>query len=147
MSGEPKRSFSAAPRAPRESLMKTRCLLRGAAFLAVSLLISALVAGQSTTTGEITGIVSDATDAVVPNAAVALKSIEKGFTQTTTTGVLGIYRFALLAPGRYVVSTAVPGFATASRNVTVAVGQIASTDIKLKTGADSTKIGVTGETP
>lgn len=127
--------------------MKTRCLLRGAAFLSVSLLISALVAGQSITTGEITGIVTDATDAVVPNAAVTLKSIEKGFTQTTTTGVLGVYRFALLAPGRYVVSTAIPGFATASRNVTTAVGQIASADIKLKTGADSTRIEVTAEAP
>jgi hypothetical protein len=127
--------------------MKTRCPLRGAAFLSVSLLIRALVAGQSITTGEITGIVSDATDAVVPNVTVALKSIEKGFTQTTTTGTLGVYRFAMLAPGSYMVSTAVPGFATASRNVTVDAGQVASADIKLKTGADSTKIEVTAEAP
>jgi hypothetical protein len=125
--------------------MQTRCLLRGAAFLSVSLLISTLVPGQSITTGEITGVVTDATDAVVPNAAVALKSIEKGFTRTTVTGMLGVYRFALLAPGSYVVSTAVPGFASASRNVTVAVGQIASVDITLRTGAASTQIEVTSE--
>jgi hypothetical protein len=127
--------------------MRTRCLLRGAEFLSVSLLISVLVVGQSITTGEVSGVVTDATDAVVPNVVVGLKSIEKGFTQTTTTSALGIYRFPLLAPGGYVVSATVTGFASTSRNVTVAVGQIASADIKLSTGMVSTKMEVTSETP
>ena len=126
--------------------MKTQRLLRGVSLLAATLLIDvSLVAGQSTTTGEITGVVTDATDAVVPNAAVALKSIEKGYTQTTTTSALGLYRFPLLAPGNYAVSTSVPGFASASQNVTVAVGQIASCDIRLRTNTDITKIEVTTE--
>jgi hypothetical protein len=127
--------------------MKTQSLLRGASFLVATLLISTLVAGQSSTTGEITGVVTDATGAVVLNVVVGLESIEKGFTQTTTTGALGVYCFPLLAPGSYVVSTTVPDFASASRNVTVGVGQIASVDITLRTGAASTQIEVTSEAP
>src|ERR1700687_5879607 len=127
--------------------MKTQRLLRGASFLVATLLISTLVAGQSSTTGEITGVVTDATGAVVLNVVVGLESIEKGFTQTTTTGALGVSRFPLLAPGSYVVSTTVPDFASASRNVTVGVGQIPSVDITLRTGAASTQIEVTSEAP
>jgi hypothetical protein len=128
--------------------MKTQRLLRGASLLAATLLMDIpLAAGQSITTGEISGIVTDSTDAIVLNATVALKSVEKGYTQTTTTSAIGLYRFRLLAPGSYAVSTTVLGFAPASRNVTVAVGQIASGDIRLRTGADVTKIEVTTEAP
>jgi hypothetical protein len=58
---------------------------------------------QSTTAGDIAGIVTDPSGAAVPNASVALKSLSNGSTQTATTNAQGYYRFALLAPGQYSV--------------------------------------------
>src|SRR3984893_4067478 len=115
--------------------------------LLACLLRSTGLAGQSTTTGEITGLITDASHAVVPNVVVTLKSIENGFTQMTTTGALGLYRFPLVAPGKYAVSTTVRGFVPTSRKITVDVGQIISVDVKLQVGATETTIEVTSEAP
>jgi hypothetical protein len=115
--------------------------------LLACLLMSTGLAGQSTTTGEVTGLVTDASHAVVPHVVVTLKSIENGFTQMSTTGALGVYRFPLVAPGKYSLSTTVRGFVPTSRKITVDVGQIISVDVKLQVGATETTIEVTSEAP
>jgi len=56
---------------------------------------------QNIVSGEIDGLVSDPSGAVLPNATVTLKSVASGETQTTTTGPSGTYRFPLLRPGDY----------------------------------------------
>ena len=47
---------------------------------------------QSTISGEITGVVTDSSGAVVPNATVILNSKEMGTTQTVTTNAAGAFR-------------------------------------------------------
>src|SRR5436853_7511098 len=81
------------------------------ALLGASLLLfpNALFA-QSLTSGDVTGTVLDPSGAAVPNATVSLKNNDTGATQTATTTSTGAYRFHLLNPGSYTVSSAATGF-------------------------------------
>jgi hypothetical protein len=115
--------------------------------LAVCLLASTLTFAQSSTTGEISGTVTDPSGAVLPNVTVTLKSTDKGNTQTGTTNAQGAYRFALLSPGNYTVSADAPGFKTSSISQGVSVGAVAITNIKMELGTTGTTVEVSGEAP
>lgn len=104
-------------------------------------------AGQSLTTGDIVGVVTDASAAVVMKATVTLRSNEKGFNQTVTTNAEGVFRFPFLAPGRYTVSIKVPGFEATSRIMAVSVGQTAWVDFRLKVSTANTTVAVTADAP
>jgi len=97
---------------------------------------------QSLTSGDLTGVVTDQTGAVVPNAHVALSSSETGTTQNQETSGAGTYRFALLSPGAYVVSVTAPGFQSMARSVTVAVGQTTTSNLQLALATSSTTVEV-----
>ena len=127
--------------------MKIRQVLLFSFFLvlATCLLTSTLAFAQSFTTGEISGTVTDPTGAVVANAKVTLKSVEKGNTQTATSNAQGAYHFPLLAPGTYEISVTSAGFKTASESQDVGVGAIALVNFKLELGATGTVVEVTGE--
>lgn len=114
--------------------------------LALVLTTSAAFA-QSIISGEITGVVTDSTGAVLPNATVTLNSKEMGTTQTVTTNAAGDYRFPLLRPGVYTVSVKATGFSSAAEDVTVGVGQVTTASMQLRVGAPSETIEVTGAAP
>ncbi|MGA8490466.1 MAG: carboxypeptidase-like regulatory domain-containing protein [Terriglobales bacterium] len=115
--------------------------------LAVCVLATTVTFAQSFTTGEISGTVTDPSGAVLPNVAVTLKSVDKGFTQTATTNAQGAYRFSLLSPGNYTVSSEAPGFKTTSVSLAVAVGAVAITNIKMELGTTGVTVEVSGEAP
>ena len=58
---------------------------------------------QSTTAGDIAGIVTDSTGAAVPNAKIFITNSDTGFKQTLASGPNGNYRAPLLKPGNYKV--------------------------------------------
>ena len=101
--------------------------------------------GQSLVSGDVTGIVSDPSGSVIPNATVTLKNTGTGQTQTTETNQTGVYRFSLVSPGQYTVTVNASGFQNAERNVTVAVGQSTSMNMKLEVGSSSQTVEVTAE--
>jgi Carboxypeptidase regulatory-like domain len=91
--------------------------------LLMSLTFSAVVSfAQSITTGDITGLLTDPSGAVVPNVTVVLKNSESGSTQSRTTNSQGVYRFSFLNPGNYTVSVNAPGFQAVQQSATVTVG-------------------------
>jgi hypothetical protein len=93
--------------------------------------------------GDIAGTVTDPSGAVVPSAKVALKSVDTGATQNSSTNQNGNYRFSLLKPGRYSVSVTQSGFQTAERVVEVSVGQVATVDVALAVGTATQTVEVT----
>jgi len=103
-------------------------------------------AGQSLVSGDVTGIITDPSGAVVPNAAVTLRNTGTGQTQNSTTNAAGVYRFSLLPPGRYSLKVSASGFQTVERNASVTVGQAATFNIKLPVGTSSQTVEVTAET-
>ena len=117
------------------------------ALLAVLSIGSARLAAQTATTGDISGIVTDQTGAIVPDAKITLKDNSKGSTQEATTTREGTYRFFLLAPGSYTVTVTSTGFSTTSRTGDVSVGQVAVMNIQLTLGASTTSVTVTEAAP
>src|SRR5579864_9013864 len=101
--------------------------------------------GQSLTSGGVTGTVTDPSGAAVPNATVTLKNNDTGAAASVTSNDTGAYRFALLNPGSYTVSVAAPGFSGVHQNVSVAVGQSSTVNVKLEVAASATTVEVTAQ--
>lgn len=101
--------------------------------------------GQSLTTGGVTGTVTDPSGAAVPNATVTLKNNDTGAAVSGVSNSTGAYRFALLNPGSYTVSVAAPGFSGVHQNVSVAVGQSSTVNVKLEVAAFATTVEVTAQ--
>jgi Carboxypeptidase regulatory-like domain len=102
---------------------------------------------QSSTSGDITGTVTDSTGAAIPGATIIVKNQDTGATQKLTANGAGTYRASLLKPGRYSVSVTASGFQTTTTEVTVQVGQVAAADLKLGLGSNTTVVDVTSEAP
>src|SRR6202167_963916 len=103
------------------------------------------VPAQTQTTGEITGVVTDPSGAVVAAAKVTLTDNAKGTTLTAVTNKDGIYHFQLLNPSNYSVSVRSSGFQETKKVLTVALGQVTTGDIQLLIGSASETVNVTGE--
>ena len=91
------------------------------------LLCVGTVFGQSGT-GELTGLVTDSTGAVVSNANVTLTNDATGEKRTTVTTGAGIYRFtALPIVGTYTLELAPKGFkAIKIASIVLSVGTVVS---------------------
>jgi hypothetical protein len=61
-------------------------------------------------TGSITGEVRDGSGAVVPNASVVATLAATGYTRTVAADSQGVFSILALPPGRYRLTTTVPGF-------------------------------------
>ncbi len=127
--------------------MNRRIVLGVVGFAICCLLANPAALSQSITTGGISGTVADPSGAVVPNATITLKSLDKGFTQTATSNADGVYHFALLAPGNYSLSATATGFNTSTETSSVSVGSISTLNIKLDVGTSGTTVEVSGEAP
>ena len=126
--------------------MRFTTLSRLFAVLAViAVLVPGVVLAQSTTTGAISGTVTDPSGAVLPDVTVTLKSVDKGFTQTGKTNAQGFYQFQLLEPGTYSIHVAPANFKALTATSTVSVGQNAIVNVKLEVGAAGTTVEVTSE--
>jgi len=106
---------------------------------------TAYAAAQSLTSGDITGILTDQSGAVLANATVTLKNNQTGSVQSQSTNAQGVYRFSLLAPGSYTVSASSSGFQTVTQGTTVTIGQTASANIQLALSGTATTVDVNGE--
>ena len=98
--------------------------------------------------GSITGVVSDPSGAVVPNAKVTLLNTDIGLTLETTTNGSGEYTFSPVRIGQYSVSVSAAGFSTTTQqNLTVAVAQNLQVNVQLKPGAATETVEVTTAPP
>jgi hypothetical protein len=100
---------------------------------------------QTQTTGEITGVVTDPSGAVVGKAKVTLQDNAKGSTQSAETNKEGVYRVQLLNPSQYTITVTSSGFQEAGTVVDVALGQVTSADVQLTIGSASQTVIVAGE--
>ncbi|HEX8293175.1 MAG TPA: TonB-dependent receptor, partial [Pyrinomonadaceae bacterium] len=103
-----------------------------------ALLLLALAPGAASAqveTGQITGRVTDPNGAVVPGAAVSVKSVETGAERNATSDGEGVYTVTNLQPGLYDVSVQAQNFAKSTQRVQVTVGAKASLDTALSVTA------------
>ena len=98
---------------------------------------------QTATTGDVAGVVKDATDAVIAGATVTLKSLDRGEARTATTNEVGAYRFTFLRPGHYTVAAESTGLKTSVVAINVQVGQVANIDLTAAIQATQQVVEVT----
>jgi Carboxypeptidase regulatory-like domain len=96
-------------------------------------------------TGGITGVVSDSTGAVVPNAPVKAVNTGTGAELNVTASEDGIYKFTLLQPGKYAVSVKTGSFAEQKLDVEVQVGRTTDANFTLGAANVSATVEVTAE--
>lgn len=101
--------------------------------------------GQTTTTGELGGMVTDPTGAVLTNATVTLTNAATGAKQTTQTSSSGAYRFPLLPPGTYKVSASASGFQAVDKTVDIGLGASATANLQLALGSSRETVEVSGQ--
>ena len=87
---------------------------------------------QTLTSGGVTGVVTDQSLAVVPNADVEIRDVNKGTTESTKTDRDGVCRFFFLSPSQYTLTVVHSGFRKESRNVTILLGTPVTVNITLE---------------
>jgi Carboxypeptidase regulatory-like domain len=124
--------------------MKLRALLA----LAILILARTPARGQTQTTGQISGTVTDPSGGVVPKAQVTVSNLNTGIKRATESNSDGHYLVPLLDPGTYLVTVEAKGFETVSRDgVTVAVSRYALVDFRLQIGAEAIKVTISTAAP
>ena len=121
----------------RFSAMKK--LLLTLALLAVS---TSLCFAQTATTGALTGLVTDPTGAVLPNAVVTITDPGSGAVITVKANAQGRYSSSLLKPGNYTVSASLADFASNTTNVYIALGDTTNADVKMVPAGSKTSVDV-----
>ena len=124
---------------------KKLCFL---AFLGILVAFCAVVSLRAqTTNGLMTGIVTDPSGAVLPDAQVTLTNKATGVERKTSTDSNGYYTVPQLPPGVYDVPlVSKSGFATASQNgVQLEVNQSATVNFKMAVSSTTQTVNVTGD--
>ena len=93
--------------------------------------IAPLLTGQTITSGDISGTVTDPSGAILSGVKVTLKNMGTGAEQNSATNDQGAYRFAFLEPGRYQLTINASGFQEAKRTAEVQVGQTVTANVQV----------------
>src|SRR3984885_14097481 len=121
-------------------LSRTRTMLL-LAFAVISLCVGAFAQGGS---GELTGLVTDPTGAVITGASVKLTNTSTGEERTSTTTAAGTYRFpALPVVGTYTLEISPQGFkSSVVKDIIMTVGTIVTRDVRLEVGQTTDQVTV-----
>jgi hypothetical protein len=107
--------------------------------------LTAPVALAQADLGSVTGVVTDASGAVVPNAQVKVTNPATGAVRAVATNGKGEYSVTQLLPADYTLTVTAPGFAPAKQNVSVTVGSQNTANIKLAVAGGTTVVTVAAD--
>src|SRR5437899_3278465 len=88
-----------------------------------------------TGTSRIRGVVTDASGALVPGAAITARHESTGAERSLVSNASGQYSFDAMPLGKYTVTVALQGFKKATTTAELQVGEPLTIDIKLEPGA------------
>jgi len=109
----------------------------------------AAVAGfaQSTNSGDIRGVVTDTSGALIPNAKVIVLDVDRGVSKIFTSNQDGLYDTSSILPGNYTLTFSAQGFEHLVRGpITLKVG-VVTVNAELKIGASTEQVVVTSDIP
>ena len=102
---------------------------------------------QTTNSGDLRGVVTDPTGAVIPGVTVTVKDVDKNVTTVYTTNETGLYDTNSIVPDHYLITFTKEGFKTYIRGpVTVIVGT-QTVNAQLEVGSATEQVTVTTELP
>jgi hypothetical protein len=103
---------------------------------------AAAFAQASGSLAELSGQVTDAVGAAIPNAKLTLTDVAKGAARTATSDSEGNYVFLGLLPSSYDLKVEAAGFAGSTTRIELTVGQQANIPIKLAAGKVEIQVDV-----
>jgi len=116
--------------------------------IALTLLLTSMVAGQDASTGAVKGTVVDATGGAIPDATVVLMNAETGFRYPISTDTQGRFAFEMLPPGDYTARATATGMsAQVTPRLQVAVGGLTELQFKLNVAGAKETVTVSGAPP
>ena len=116
--------------------------------LAIALTMSGVVCfAQNTNSGDIRGVVTDATGAVVPGATVKVANVEKGISHIYTTDGAGLYDTGSIVPDSYLITVTAPGFQTYVRGPITLQVETVTINASLTVGATTQEVVVKTDVP
>ena len=119
--------------------------LRGVliALLAVFSLVCSVPGRAQQLTATLSGVVTDTSGAVIPNATVTVTQTATSAVRTVQSDASGSYAVTSLPAGNYTVSVSFSGFETfVAKNVVLEVAKPRGLNVQLKTGSTSTTVTV-----
>ena len=123
-----------------------RCLLHASIALVLATFGGVERLAAQGTTATILGTVTDSTGAAIPDAAVQVKNVGTGQTQSVQSDPQGRYRVADLAVGDYEVQSSKAGFSTLlHKGITLTVGSQNVVDFSLAVGQAQQTVTVEGQ--
>ncbi|HEY1950330.1 MAG TPA: TonB-dependent receptor, partial [Bryobacteraceae bacterium] len=111
--------------------------------LFVSVSVGAQVTGST-----LSGTVSDASGAAIPEAQLVIRNVDTGVERTVTTSANGVYTAVNLLAGSYQVTISAKNFDTEIKSgITMYVGGQQTFDVVLHVGTVTNRVEVTAEVP
>src|SRR6266850_4868625 len=118
-------------------------IVSAATALVTALWLAPLCFSQTTSTGALTGVTTDASRAVIPGVEMTLTNEATREMRTAISGENGGYSLPLLAPGSYRLEAALTGFKTALRSgIRISVTETTRLDVQLEVGGVSEIVNV-----
>ena len=118
---------------------------RTLAALFLALLVASPALAQ---TGQINGVITDNSGAVVPGANVKAVEVATGLSRETVTGADGRYTFTALRPTTYDITAELTGFRTSQRKgVLLQANENLTVNFSIELGALAETVTVSGESP
>lgn len=107
--------------------------------------MAAWAVGQTMTTADVTGTVTDTTGAVVPGATVTIKSVDTNDTRVSQSNAQGLYRFPLMKPGDYTITAASAGMQSPVERFTLGLSQEQAMNLVMKVQSTQQTVEVSAE--
>jgi hypothetical protein len=115
------------------------CLLLGAALLAGS----TVAAFGQTTSGSLTGQITDPSGAAIAEASVTLTNVQTNYERVVSSGNTGVYLIEPVAPGEYALAVSAKGFLVYRQTgIVIHVNESAAQNVGLKVGGTEQTVNV-----
>ena len=124
---------------------RSSAMLAQALGVVLCLCLACSVASAQTTNGAFHGNITDASGALVPDAAVRITSLSSGAVREMETDSSGYFAITSLPPGSYSISVSKAGFETAQvAHVELSVNEDRLLNLTLQVGTVTQNVNVTG---